>query len=165
MSKILTGAQLADFKDAMSHERIRSVPTVQSGGVTVFGATPQEMAGQKVVMTPLRLSTGVDPLSQIEQYRLNAEQKKAALALIEDYHLRKTGRLTDADRTALVGQMKGVLDEQQRDDLRAALERRPIVKQNAGVQVPVQIHLQEFQQRVTPNPTSTFGVQDLLFRQ
>jgi len=109
MGKILNATQLADFKDALTNERIRSVPALQSNGVTIFGATPEEIAGQKLVMTPLKLATGVDPAMQIAQYGLNLEQEKAALAVIEDYRLRNTGSFTDADRTALLGKLKGVL--------------------------------------------------------
>jgi hypothetical protein len=170
MAKILTSAQLADFKDAIANERVRSVPALQSGNVLVFGATPEEIAGQRLVMTPLKLATGVDPLTQIADYGLNAEQQSAARAVIEEYQLRKVGRFSDADRTALVSQLKGVLDDQQRDDLRAALERRPILKQGTVAQVSGAVILEQLQRnqlvqpRQQPNPAPTFGLQDLVLR-
>jgi hypothetical protein len=40
-------------------------------------------------------------------------------------------RLNDADRSTLLDQLSGVLTDQEREDLRAALERRPILKQGA----------------------------------
>jgi len=160
MTKLLTSAQMADFKAAIANQRVRSVPTLQSNGVTIFGATPAEIAGRKLVLTPLAVA-GIDPGTQIQEYGLSLKQMKSALGLIETYQQRKSGRFTDADRTALVAQLKGVIDNEQRDDLRAALERRPIVKQG-GVQNAGQIIVVP---RPVPNPAPTFGLQDLVFRQ
>jgi len=171
MAKILTAAQLADFKDAIAHERVRAVPALQSGSVMVFGATPQEIAGHSLVMTPLKLTTGVDPLTQMADYKLDPQQKSAAVKLIEEYQLRKAGRFSHSDRTALLTQLKGVLDEQQRDDLRAALERRPIIKQGSVTRVSAeqlieqQQLLQQLQQgSPKPNPTPSFLIRDLVLR-
>ena len=36
-------------------------------------------------------------------------------------------RLGDEERSDLLGQLRGILDEVQLDDFRAALERRPVV--------------------------------------
>jgi hypothetical protein len=63
---------------------------------------------------------------KIEQLGLKESEKKEALAAIDRYKARL--RLNDADRTALLEPMKALLSDEQRDNLRAALERRPLVK-------------------------------------
>jgi hypothetical protein len=54
-----------------------------------------------------------------------------ALEAIDRYKARL--RLGDADRNALLEPMKDLLNDEQRDDLRAALTRRPLVKNEGNV--------------------------------
>jgi len=67
---------------------------------------------------------------KIEQLGLKDAEKKEALAAIDRYKARL--RLNDADRTALLEPMKDLLSDEQRDNLRAALARRPLVKNAAN---------------------------------
>ena len=67
----------------------------------------------------------------VASFRLEPEQDRQAKAAIETFTSHE--RLSDADRTALLGQMRDLLSDQERDDLRAALERRPIIKQGGTV--------------------------------
>jgi hypothetical protein len=127
MTKVLTADQLADFTRAVESQTM-SVPAVQVGDVMFFGATPHESAGQPLVRARVR-SVAFDPSRTIQNYELAPAAKKQALEAAERYQERMLGRLLDEDRQALVAQLHGVLDAQQRDDLRAALERRPLVKQ------------------------------------
>ena len=61
-----------------------------------------------------------------------AEAKRIALAQVDEYErTAKAGtehRLTDERRAALVDRLSGVLTDEERDNLNAALARRPLVK-------------------------------------
>ena len=133
MERILTPDQAKDFRLALSR-RTLVVPAVQSGSATLFGATAAEAAGQ-AVMTPVRGVALPDLARAIEPYGLDADRTQQALAAIDQFNARQADRLGDADRTALLQQLGSLLNDEQRDDLRAALERRPIVKQRATVMV------------------------------
>ena len=161
LSGLLTTEQIEQLKTAMD-KNTRQVQVVQVDGITVFGATPQEIAGRKVMAVPLRLSAGVDPAAQIEQFQLAPAQKQQALKVVDEYKQHKSGRLTDADRVVLLDQLKGLLDDQQRDDLRAALERRPLAKRD-GVH-PAQLLFQSRVDPPVPPAPQNFGVQDLVLR-
>jgi hypothetical protein len=81
----------------------------------------------EAALTRARAATNAARL--IDKYGLQvAEQEKARVA-IALFIERTSGQLTDADRSALLNGLQSVLDDGQLDDLRAALERRPIVKQ------------------------------------
>lgn len=71
---------------------------------------------------------------KIEQFGLKEGEKKEALAAVDRYRARL--RLGDADRSALLEPMKDLLTDEQRDNLRAALARRPLVK-SGGATIPV----------------------------
>ena len=62
---------------------------------------------------------------RLEEFDLPEAQKTEASAAIERY--RATLRLGHAERSALLRRLTGVLDADERDGLRAALERRPVV--------------------------------------
>jgi len=114
-------------------------------------------------MVPVRIIAGPDLARIVQTFNLMTDQKKEALAAVEQFKSHKT--LNDADRTALLQQLGSLLDHQQRDDLRAALERRPIVKQSpaffAGLKVlPVPAAIPQ-----TVQPGSSFAVRDLVLRQ
>jgi hypothetical protein len=69
-------------------------------------------------------------------FNLPAEQNRLAQAALDQFTERD--RFTDADRTSLLGQLDGLLSAQERDDLRAALERRPIVKRGGSTAVALE---------------------------
>jgi len=134
MERILTPDQMTDFRSALSR-RTLVVPAVQSGSAILFGASADEAAGQAPVMTPVRGVALPDLARALEQYGLDADRTQQALAAIDQFNERQADRLGDADRTALLQQLGSLLNDEQRDDLRAALERRPIVKQRANAMV------------------------------
>ena len=129
MSRLLSPAQLAEFKNAFDLKPT-NVPAIQVGGVMFFGATQLEAAGQAKVFTRIRANS-FEPARVIQRAELSEGTRKEAMEAIEQYQARLNGRLVDADRHALLDQLRGVLDDQQRDDLRAALERRPLAKQGS----------------------------------
>jgi len=130
MTKLLTADQLADFKGAFEGQPT-AVPAIQVGSVMFFGANPQESAGQKLVWTRVR-GFGFNPSQMIQKYELSPVAHKQAMDAALRYQERMRGGLIDEDRQALLTELRSVLDDQQRDDLRAALERRPLVKQGGA---------------------------------
>jgi hypothetical protein len=68
---------------------------------------------------------------RVDTYGLSAAQKVQAVAAIERFKERL--RPGEQDRAALLDQMKGILSEEERDDFRAALQRRPVVKSGGVV--------------------------------
>ena len=69
---------------------------------------------------------GVDLALRVRQFNLPAAQNREALVAIERFKARL--RPGDVERSTLLAQMKGVLTDEERDNFRAALERRPLVK-------------------------------------
>ncbi|HEX5109042.1 MAG TPA: hypothetical protein VFV95_11370 [Vicinamibacterales bacterium] len=125
MVPLLTREQLNDFR-AATDRRTVEVPAIRRDGVTIFGATAEEAAGQERVMVTLRMHER-NLESRVETYQLDADRKQRALLAIRNFK-NHTPNLSDADRSALVEQLRGVLTDEQRDDLRAALGRRPVVQ-------------------------------------
>jgi hypothetical protein len=68
----------------------------------------------------------------VAAFQLGNEQATRASEIIAQFQ--RQGGLTDVARTALVQQMDGLLSDEERVDLRAALERRPVVKQGLASQ-------------------------------
>ena len=153
MTRLLNPAQLAEFKDAFDRKAV-NVPAIQVGGVMFFGATPQEAAGQRKIVSHV-LMTGFEPAGVIQRADLSDDARQQAMKAIDEYQARTSGRLLDVDRHALLDQLRGVLDDQQRDDLRAALERRPLAKQG----FPITFSVME---TVRPQPAANFQIQKLL---
>lgn len=132
MESILTPQQFTNFRAALDGQFV-TVRAIKEGSVTVFGATPQEAAHGQQVEVLLR-TTGIADLSNvIQQYALKGDALQRASEEIEQFNIHRTGRLSSVDRQAIVDALQGLLDDQQRTDLRAALERRPIVKQGQTV--------------------------------
>ena len=130
MTKVLTADQLADFKREFEGQP-KAVPAIQVGSVMFFGANAQESAGQKLVLTRVR-GGGFNPSQTIQKYGLTPAAHAKAMDAAVRYQERLLGRLIEEDRQALLTELRTVLDDQQRDDLRAALERRPLVKQGGA---------------------------------
>jgi hypothetical protein len=69
---------------------------------------------------------GMDLGRRIEAFSLPTDHRREAMAALERFNAKL--RLGDEDRLALLKQLKGVLTDEERDNFRAALERRPLVK-------------------------------------
>jgi hypothetical protein len=74
---------------------------------------------------------GPDLTMMINSFALPPDQTKAALAAFDRFKTRI--RPADADRVALLAELKNVLNEEERDNFGAALSRRPLVKAGGGV--------------------------------
>jgi hypothetical protein len=77
---------------------------------------------------------GPDPKLMISGFALPPEQARIALAAFDGFQERI--RPAAADRTALLDELKSVLNDEERENFGAALQRRPLVKANqmiAGV--------------------------------
>jgi hypothetical protein len=125
---LLSAEQFNELAAAFDGPQV-TVPAVQRDGVTFFGATAEEAKGQQQVVTVLRRTGRPDVARFIKRFDLEAGRNQQALAAVELFNARNLRRLTDTDRPVLLAQLGGLLNDEQRDDLRAALERRPLVKQ------------------------------------
>ena len=161
MSRLLTGAQLDDFRAAAGGGMV-SVPAIRRDGVTIFGANPEEAAGQERVLVNLR-PVASDLERHIEKYGLDADRRQQALVAIREFKAHKEGRLNETERSALMEQLRGLLTDEQRDDLRAALGRRPVVKL-AGVAPSAATLFRFVSPPQTTQPSGTFGAQDLVLK-
>jgi len=128
MKGLLSAEQFSAVKAAVEGQPM-TVAAVQRDGVTFFGATAEEAAGQERVVTVLRRGGKPNLAGYIKRFDLEAGRNQQALAAVELFDARNLHRLTDTDRPVLLAQLSGLLNDEQRDDLRAALERRPLVKQ------------------------------------
>ena len=135
LARVLSKEQLEEFRTADGVQTV-SVPAVVRDGVTFFGARPEEAAGQERVMVRLRLVPPVDLEVRIENFALDADRKQQALAAIRQFKSHVTGRVSDGEIPALLEEFRGLLTDVQRDDLRAALGRRPIVQVARAVPTP-----------------------------
>ena len=116
LATLLAPEQLSDFKSALGSRRTRAL---KIGTSEAAQFTP---AAQLVRLVGLPFS---DPVRLIHNYRLAPPQHLQAVAAVERYKTRL--RLNDAGRSELLGRLTGILSREERDDLRAALERRPVV--------------------------------------
>jgi hypothetical protein len=131
MESVLTIEQLGEFQTVLDRQRTRPFNTI-AGLIRVSGArhdvgTALSIAdrGNPAAAVRQSLMAG-DPDKLIDHYGLPPEQNRQAHAVLDRYraNLRTLGQ---GERAALVARMKDVLTEEQRDDFRAALERRSAV--------------------------------------
>jgi hypothetical protein len=133
LESVLTAGQLADFRTALERPGPRPVFRLRQPA----GAAP--LSGGFVANAVLILDDhffgNVTPGSilgrLINQYGLPAEKNREALAAIASYEL-NLDDLGKVERGALVERMRDILTEEERDDFRAALERRSAVAINGG---------------------------------
>jgi hypothetical protein len=74
---------------------------------------------------------GPDPAQLINTFGLRGEDAKAANAALDGFKARI--RPGDVDREALLDELDGVLSREERENFGAALQRRPLVKADAGM--------------------------------
>jgi hypothetical protein len=134
LGRFLTDEQLLDFRTNDGGHTV-SVPAVRRDGVTFFGARPDEAAGQERVMVSLRVAPSADLAFRLDRYTLGADAKREAQEAVGQFRMHRSGLVSETERAALLEQFRDLLSAEQRDDLRAALSRRPLGKLNAGVDV------------------------------
>ena len=113
-----------------------TVPAFQSGGTMFFGANSQDLALHKLTSTTVMLNRG-RATNRVDTEGLDPETQQRVARAVQEFSATPRGELTDYDRRELIAQLAHLLDDQQRDDLRAALERRPLVKQGRAVEFAV----------------------------
>jgi len=114
MQPLLSEEHLADFTRALDVRNPKRV---------IFSLGSQAAPHQVFMIGP-------DLSRRIAMYGLGPAERGAALEAIERYKDRL--RPGERDRAALLDEMKGILTAEERDDFRAALERRPVVKSGAA---------------------------------
>ena len=124
-----TTVLLNELEDLMSAEQLGSFRVMLSKRLLENRiATVRQPNGAKV--TVFRVF-GPDPVTMINSFALPPDQTKAAVAAFERFKARI--RPADADRAALLAELKDVLNDEERDNFGAALSRRPLVKAGGGV--------------------------------
>ena len=131
LASVLTTQQLADFKTALERPGPRNFMRLRvlagdasvSGGVVanallVFEAGFAEFRGGGAVRSDLA--------RRLNQYGLPAEKSRDAVAALASYEANLKD-LGEVERRGLVEQMRDILTEEDRDDFRAALERKSAV--------------------------------------
>ena len=115
LAGMLTSDKLAEVGNALE----------RSKGDRVVAFAPPNGADPRV---RLLLSAGMS----VELDGLTPAQRSKVIETVARF---RPFRLDDTDRATLVAQMKGILTAEERDDFRAALDRRPLVKSGvvAGV--------------------------------
>jgi hypothetical protein len=135
LAPVLTPEQLASFEPNLKH----------GAGARVFEVSPAN--GAPLQRFVIRGGPGiVSPRSNF-----NVEQMRAVAAAASRFE--KDVQLDDARRATLVDRLAGVLTNEERDDFRAALARRPLVKQAgiAGFAGQLQVMTQELKLRSVVN--------------
>jgi hypothetical protein len=110
MEPLLTPEQLTTFTTVLNSRRGRVVTQSQTGARQVFMMTVRDS----------------NLLARVDAMQLGAEKTQQAHKLIEQFKTRvRIG--SETERTALMSELKGFLNNEEIDNYRAALERRPVV--------------------------------------
>jgi hypothetical protein len=115
VAPMLTETQLAEFE--------ASVKSPGASGVFIKMSTQNGTVQQAAIVTAVSMT-------QLRRYQLSGEQQKAAMAAMAAFNTDR--QLDDARRAVLMTRFEGVLGDVERDDLHAALARRPLVKNTPG---------------------------------
>ena len=84
------------------------------------------------------------------RHHLTIDQMKVVAPAVAKFNAGQ--QLDDVSRAALVDRLSGILTEQERDDFRAALARRPLVKQSAAAFAgQIQVMAEELKMRAVVN--------------
>jgi hypothetical protein len=134
---VLTVGQLTDFKATLERQLRGGVVGGVDRVVRPDGTRFEVFMG------------GVDLAQRINGYRLPAEQTRQALAALEGFKERI--RPGTAERSKLLEQLQDVLNDEERDNFRAALERRPLVKSGPAMMAGVVKGLVGAENRVLPD--------------
>jgi hypothetical protein len=113
---VMSAAQLDNFRAILDRQ-------LSGNGMSVV----TQRNGTKVNV----FRVGPDLTMMINGFALPPDQTKAALAAVDRFKTRI--RPADADRVALLAELKNVLNEEERDNFGAELQRRPLVKAGGGV--------------------------------
>jgi hypothetical protein len=115
VAPMLTEAQLAEFE--------ASAKAPGAGGGVIRSIQNGPTVQETVVFSSL-------PMMRLSRLQLSVEQQRIAMTALSAFHADR--QLDDVRRSALMTRYEGVLSDGEREDLQAALARRPLVK-NAPV--------------------------------
>jgi len=121
---VLTPEQLDAFTAAL--EQQPRVPEIKA-----VGDVQNEQALRTALASAVAKLRQANTTRLVAQFPLDENVKQQLQAALEQF--KAHDRLGDTERSSLLEQLRGLLTDQEHDDLRAALERRPIVKQGAVV--------------------------------
>jgi hypothetical protein len=164
---LLSAEQMTAFKAALDPKApVIVVPQGATGG-----GAPNVEKLQSFFASALPFARQADLQRLVAQLSITPQQKQQLQVAVMRFKAHE--RLSDAERETLLKQMRAVLNDQERDDLRAALERRPIIKQGsvAGLvaarvippQAPSLPKMLDVPPQLQAQPK--FGMQSLLLRQ
>jgi hypothetical protein len=91
-------------------------------------------------------------LGALEDLRLPASTRDSAFSVVMPFMRSLGPHPGDAERAVLIEQLKGILSDEERDNFRAALERRPVSKAGGFVQ------LHNFRDMVAPDGVVKDGI-------
>lgn len=125
---------------ALANLRTALTPLMTAEQMTQFEADFKRLAGARTFQITTNgarqvVSIGLDPTFVLKRHQLSAEQMKTATAAVETF--RAEQQLDEARRSALVTKLSSLLTDEERENLSAALARRPLVK-GAGMLASVQ---------------------------
>jgi hypothetical protein len=109
---MLTDAQLFDFESSLN----------RGAGTRTIRIVPNDGSPAQTQT----FTVAANPIALLRRYQLTPEQMKIAEAAAETFKAEQ--QLDDARRSALVARASGLLTDEESDNFRAALARRPLVK-------------------------------------
>lgn len=117
---------VATMTPLLSEEELRVFTLIagQSGGATRF-RLERGRADEKDVVDFKVL------VAQMQRFEPNAKQAPEATEAIKRFKDRQ--QLSEPDRAQLLKELRNILTAEERDDLNAALARRPVIKKTAGL--------------------------------
>ena len=125
MEGVLTAEQMADFREVVKRQ-------LRAGVHTFHGSGDARATFSHPNLT--MIVTASDHERRVGAYSLSPARRARADAALLEY--RERLRPGDAGKSALLARLADVLDENERNDLWAALQRRPLVEANAAGRVP-----------------------------
>jgi hypothetical protein len=144
MEGLLAPEQLVDFKWAVKSQLRRTPKVTSTGGANI---PPANFVVRRTDLGQL-----------VHHYGLAPAQNQQARIAIESYKRRL--RLDDTKRSELLVQVKDILSEEESGDLRAALDRRPMVANGAQ---PIVFRVEALRNGLRQVDTVGGGFQNLLF--
>jgi hypothetical protein len=150
LSPLLTSEQLAEVKTLLERQpqgkngiNLVLAKKEPAGGSEALKSAVLKVEGREIVANIAELDNSVrlvkvfsaamrmNLATRVEHYDLAPAQKRQALDAVERYNARV--KLRDVERSELLATMRDILGDEERDNLRAALDRRPLVASGKNV--------------------------------
>ena len=135
------GQTFADRMEAAARAHVKEAmaPLLMPDAFVQFEADLAQLATSRMILmssnegstTRTFMIVGSDPAMLLRRYTFGPDYLKAATAVMETFKAEQ--QLNDARRSALVAELSDILNQEDCDDLSAALARRPLVKGAGGL--------------------------------